>query len=178
MSKGPAGPLPTTRAFLSEIPNLPTGSKIRFLGCVSSYNVSTGHLLLEHNYPITKRPIPSIAVDISLLLEQLKATDLQVGAWLNVLGYIREQPSTKSLLSPADPKWPPPAGADRNSSSPPSPPLLPSPSGAARSVFVEAVMVFSADAVRLGEYERVLQEWEDADRRVKRPAYESRGTRV
>lgn len=39
-------------------------------------------------------------------------------------------------------------------------------------------MVFSADAVRLGEYERVLQEWEDADRRVKRPAYESRGTRV
>ncbi|KLJ11951.1 hypothetical protein EMPG_12902 [Blastomyces silverae] len=39
----------------------------------------------------------------------------------------------------------------------------------ARSIYVEAVMVFSAGAVQLGEYERVLQEWEEADRRVERP---------
>ncbi|KKZ59872.1 hypothetical protein EMCG_05335 [[Emmonsia] crescens] len=156
MSQGPAGPLPTTRAFLSEIPRLPTGSKIRFLGCVSSYNISTGHLILEHNYPITSRPIPSISVDVTLVLESLKATDLQVGAWLNVLGYIRERLSPKTLPS-ADPNSAP--SANRNSS----------PSVAARSIYVEAVMIFSTGAIHLGEYERVLQDWEDADRRVKRP---------
>ncbi|OJD10219.1 hypothetical protein ACJ73_09883, partial [Blastomyces percursus] len=186
MSQGPAGPLPTTRAFLSEIPSLPTGAKIRFLGCVSSYNPSTGHLTLEHNYPLTSRPPPapfSIAVDITLLLESLTATDLQVGAWLNVLGYIRERrcPSPAATTatnkkvhpSPADRKRAPPQSlaADRHAS-------VAGEGGSttatgapiARSIYVEAVMIFSADAVQLGEYERVLQEWEEADRRVARPA--------
>ncbi|KAK2773251.1 hypothetical protein FQN52_004676 [Onygenales sp. PD_12] len=149
MSQAPAGPLPTTRAFLSEIPNLPIGSKIRFLGCVSSYNISTGHLTLQHNYPHTSRPIPSISVDVNLLLASLKSTDLQIGAWLNILGYIRQQtPSTSSVRLP---------GASKLQQSRWS------------GVYIEAVMIFSAGAVDIGEYERVLQDWEDADRAVPRP---------
>ncbi|PGG97695.1 hypothetical protein GX51_07206 [Blastomyces parvus] len=165
MSQGPAGPLPTTRAFLSEIPSLPTGAKIRFLGCVSSYNPSTGHLTLEHNYPIRSRPPsapapPSIAVDINLLLESLTATDIQVGAWLNVLGYIRE-------------RRPSPPNNQNNYNNNKESPAATAATGAVgtRSIYIEAVMVFSADAVQLGEYERVLQDWQEADRRVQRPSF-------
>ncbi|OAX80266.1 hypothetical protein ACJ72_05408 [Emergomyces africanus] len=115
MSQGPADPLPATRVFLSEIPRLPSGSKVRFLGCVSSYNISIGSLTLDHNYPITSRPIPSISVDVNLLLESLKATDLQVGSWLNVLGYIRERLSPEPLPSASHKAAHP---SNRNSSSP------------------------------------------------------------
>ncbi|EEH17313.1 hypothetical protein PABG_07474 [Paracoccidioides brasiliensis Pb03] len=149
MSQCP-GPLPTTRAFLSEISGFPAGSKVRFLGCVSSYNTSTGHLTLEHNYPFTSGAIPSIFVDVTVLLGSLKATDLQVGAWLNVLGYVRERLSSRTTASSLN-------GTQSTAS------------GTGRTIYVQAVMVFSADAVHLGEYERVLQDWEDADRRVKRP---------
>ncbi|PGH14034.1 hypothetical protein AJ79_03303 [Helicocarpus griseus UAMH5409] len=154
MSQGPAGPLPTLRVFLSEIPRLPAGSKIRFLGCVSSYNLSTGHLTLEHSYPLASRPVPSISVDVNLLLGSLKSTDLQVGAWLNVLGYVREQFRSGMLVSTH-------TSSSGFSSS--------STCGVARPLYIEAVMIFSADSVHIGEYERVLQDWEDADRRVKRP---------
>ncbi|OJD10998.1 hypothetical protein AJ78_08137 [Emergomyces pasteurianus Ep9510] len=157
ISQGPADPPPATRVFLSEIPKLPPGSKIRFLGCVSSYNISIGSLILEHNYPITSQPIPSISVDVNLLLESLEATDLQVGSWLNVLGYIRERLQPETLSSAFNKLA---HLSHRN---------LSSPSEVTRSTYVEAVMVFSADAIHLGEYERVLQDWVDADKRIKRP---------
>lgn len=37
------------------------------------------------------------------------------------------------------------------------------------SVFIEAVMIFPAGAVRIGEYERILQDVHEIDQRVKRP---------
>lgn len=36
------------------------------------------------------------------------------------------------------------------------------------SIYIEAVVVFSAGAFQIGEYERVLQDWIDVDGMVKR----------
>ncbi|RAK95107.1 nuclear telomere cap complex subunit Ten1 [Aspergillus ibericus CBS 121593] len=131
------GPLPSTRAFLSDLPGLPLESKVRFLGCVRRYNIPTGHLILEHNYPRQKPPQepPSVSVDINAVLETVTSEELRVGAWVNVLGYVRR-------------------GDASLGSSP---------------VYVEAVMVFPAGAVALGEYERILQDALGVERRVRRP---------
>ncbi|KAL2223273.1 CST complex subunit Ten1 [Thermoascus aurantiacus ATCC 26904] len=145
-------PLPTRRVFLSELPSVPVHSKVRFLGCVRRYDVSTGQLILEHNYPPpssaakNKEP-PSVPVDINNLLEDLKAEDLRVGAWLNVLGYVRER------------------GSERDNNPHKKGFTLNSP-----SIYIEAVMVFSAGAVRVGEYERILRDSHEVDRRVPRPS--------
>ncbi|KAI3000345.1 hypothetical protein CBS147345_8878 [Aspergillus niger] len=138
-------PLPSTRAFLSDLPSHPVSSKVRFLGCVRTYNIQTGHLILEHNYPRQKPPLepPSVAVDINAVLETVTSEELSVGAWVNVLGYVRRNRRSDdddSALSQSNPN----------------------------PVYVEAVMLFPAGAVALGEYERILQEALGVERRMRR----------
>lgn len=95
---------------------------------VRSYHVTTGYLNLEHNYPRQAGKDTSIAVDINPLLETITAEELRVGAWVNVLGYVRRHRQAE------DQKY-----------------------------YVEAVMVFPAGAVALGEYERVVRDAQDVD---------------
>jgi hypothetical protein len=76
-----------------------------------------------------------------LLLETVKAIDLQVGTWLNVLGYVRDRPF----------------------------PAVETGSIERKSIYVEAVMIWIAGAIRIGEYERVLRDCKEVDRRVTRP---------
>lgn len=114
------------------------------------YDISTGHLILEHNYPRARgqKEPAAVRVDINVLLESMKAEELRVGAWLNVLGYVREyQQEERQMMMINDPNF--------------------------LSVYVEAVMIFPAGAVRVGEYERILQDSREIDRRVKRPARSS-----
>ncbi|KAH8422815.1 nuclear telomere cap complex subunit Ten1 [Aspergillus melleus] len=129
------GPLPSRRAFLSDLAALPADCKVRFLGCVRTYSVSTGHLILEHNYPRRKSisDLPTISVDINAVLETVTSEELRVGAWVNVLGYVRRSMN------------------------------------AGETVYIEAVMVFAAGAIALGEYERILHESMEVERRVQRP---------
>lgn len=109
---------------------------------VASYSPRTGTLTLEHHYPPTSPTPASVPVDITLLLESIDASDLVVGAWLNVLGYVRE--GKKSI-----PRQEPQRGPHD-------------------SIYVEAVTVFPAGAFQIGEYERVLQDWIDVDRMIRR----------
>ncbi|KAB8071351.1 CST complex subunit Ten1 [Aspergillus leporis] len=99
---------------------------------VRTYNVATGHLVLEHNYPHCKpaQEPPSISVDVNAVLETATADELRVGAWINVLGYVRR---------------------------------------AGPSVYVEAVIIFPAGAIAIGEYERVLHDSLEVERMVQRP---------
>ncbi|EKV08246.1 Telomere length regulation/capping, TEN1 [Penicillium digitatum] len=138
------GPRPSTRVFLSDLSTLQADSKIRFLGCVTHYTITTGHLILEHNFPRSKIAPPSVSVDINALLEDLIAEELRVGTWLNVVGYVREsEPVLPPSLLSSTPDY-----ANR-----PNQRL----SGVrARPVYIEAIMVFSAGAIAIGEYERIL----------------------
>jgi hypothetical protein len=135
------GPRPTSRVFLSELPSLPLHSKVRFLGCVTRYDISTGCLILEHGYPTNLKPPATIPVDINLLLETIKGDEIQVGAWLNVLGYVREQAPQQNDSRALVPET-------------------------EVSIYIEAVMVFSAGAIHVGDYERILRDSLEVDRRV------------
>lgn len=135
------GPLPSTLLFLSSLPGLPAGSKIRFLGCVTKYALSSGTLTLQHAYPPPPAVTATALVDVTLLLEGLRREDIQVGAWVNVIGYIEEavlgkaKKMTKALMEGSAVK------ADNT-------PMMK----------VKAVMLWSAGGVKVGEYERVLED--------------------
>lgn len=106
-----------------------------------TYDIHTGHLILEHNYPRSETGPATVSVDINVILESVTAEVLCVGAWVNVLGYTRGA----SYLSRN--------GEDKVASS-------------AQSHF-EAIMIFPAGPVALGEYERILREAQNVDRRVR-----------
>ncbi|KAJ5084447.1 hypothetical protein NUU61_009026 [Penicillium alfredii] len=150
------GPRPSTRAFLSELASLPADSKIRFLGCVRQYNISTGYLVLEHNYPRSKAEPSAVPVDINAVLEDLRADDLRVGSWLNVLGYVRE-------LKPPSPSF---SSTPEDSKQTPETPQSTICKVQSRPVYVEAIMVFPAGAIALGEYERILRDLQAVERRI------------
>jgi hypothetical protein len=119
---------------------------------VTNYNVATGHLSLEHNYP--RKTSNVVSVDINGILEDITSEALRVGAWLNVVGYVREietvQP-TSSFSSNEDVNQP-------NESSSKVPP---------RPVYIEAIMVFPAGAIALGEYERILRNSQNVEQMIK-----------
>ncbi|KAJ5257116.1 hypothetical protein N7478_013220 [Penicillium angulare] len=153
------GPRPSTRAFLCDLPQLPADSKIRFLGCVSQYNVAVGHLILEHNYPRSKTGPNTVSVDINAVLESLTAEDLRVGTWLNVLGYVRDSscpPEASFSSSEHDSQF-----SNSEYATVTIPVKVP-----ARPVIVEALMVFPAGAIALGEYERILRNVQGVESRI------------
>jgi hypothetical protein len=120
---------------------------------VTTYTVATGYLLLEHNYPRNKTSV--VSVDINALLEEVTAETLRVGTWLNVVGYVRDlepvQPTSSFSSSPED--------VNRPNERPPTVPPRP--------VYIEAIMVFPAGAIALGEYERILRNSQDVEKMVK-----------
>jgi hypothetical protein len=78
-------------------------------------------------------------VDIYHLLDAIKADDLEVGAWLNVFGYVR--PETQANLKESHDG----------------------------QVYVEATMIVNAGAIRIGEYEQTVCDMQAIDRSVARP---------
>ncbi|OXV05674.1 hypothetical protein Egran_06558, partial [Elaphomyces granulatus] len=138
----PVGTSVPTSAFKSPLSRL---MLTQSLYSVTRYDVSAGRLILEHGYPTNLKRPATVPVDINLLLETIKANEIQVGSWLNVLGYVREQ------------------APQQNDSRA----LVPEAGG---SIYIEAVMVFSAGAIHVGDYERILRDSLEVDRRVNKPA--------
>ena len=146
------GSLPTRLVFLSELSKLPDYTKVRFLGCVTSYSLSTGTMTLQHAYPALPSTCASIEVDVGLLLENLKSTDTQVGEWVNITGYVQHRKHVPTMIQKNH------VGGDQK------PTATMGSSGeergakqTANEVNVQAVMLWSAGGVKLGEYEKSLE---------------------
>jgi hypothetical protein len=90
--------------------------------------------MLEHAFPQQMRPTPTVSVDLQLVLESIKAPDLQRGSWLNVIGYVRK--SEQRYKKPGNPS------ADDIK-------RVPIPT-------VQAIIVWDAGAIRVGDYEAAL----------------------
>ncbi|KAI9778457.1 MAG: hypothetical protein M1839_008103 [Geoglossum umbratile] len=147
MSGGSYGPVPSRLVFLSDLPSIPVGEKVRFLGCITAYKTATGILTLQHAYPSPGPHLPTAYVDIHLPLSTLKPTDTQFGEWVNVIGYVTEGS-------------PPPgsSGGDKRNA----------PKGKERmAASVQAIILWSAGTIDVGEYERVLEDRLEAEKRGK-----------
>jgi hypothetical protein len=65
--------------------------------------VKTATLRLKHDYPVSNRH--KIAqVDITLVLESIKRKELDVGTWINVIGYV-ERRKEKGVFVQAIAVW-------------------------------------------------------------------------
>ena len=129
------GPLPTHLVFLSDLPTVATGTKVRFLGCVTEYIVSTGILTLQHAYPLSHTATVTALVQMQLVLENIKREDMAVGAWVNVMGYVE---GVVGKTSRTEDKAIGPGGRETV------------------NIGVKAVMLWNAGGVKIGEYERAL----------------------
>ena len=49
--------------------------------------MKTATLRLKHDYPISSQPLIA-NLDVEHVLERIKRHELDVGAWLNVIGYV------------------------------------------------------------------------------------------
>jgi hypothetical protein len=47
-------------------------------------------LRLKHNYPVSKSPVV-VNLDIEHVLERIKRIEMDVGAWINVIGYVERR---------------------------------------------------------------------------------------
>ncbi len=132
------GPLPTNITFLAHLPTYPQGTKVRFLGCVTKYDLSTGVLKLQHAYPSAYDANVIAVVDVNLLLENLRREDIAVGAWVNIIGYVEEMINQREQAKDLDGTM----GQE----------------GISRvdMVKVQAIMLWSAGGIKIGEYERAL----------------------
>ncbi|KAJ4299448.1 hypothetical protein N0V90_004693 [Kalmusia sp. IMI 367209] len=84
------GPVASSLILLGDLDKCAPGTKVRFLGCVDEYAVKKATLRLKHNYPHSDAP--KIAnVNIEHVLESIKRHEVDVGSWLNVIGYIERQ---------------------------------------------------------------------------------------
>lgn len=91
---------------------------------------------MKRNYPATNPDVPAVIVNMENVLENVNHELLEIGAWLNVVGYVEKAPGfdkTKPVIS---------KDAERETQ-----PL----------VLVAATMIWSAGAIRLDRYESAVQ---------------------
>jgi len=141
------GPLPSRLAFIADLPSLPHGCKVRFLGCVTSYTLSTGTLTLQHAYPPPPHSCATVQVDANLLLGNMKSTDTRIGEWINVIGYIEWGASKAQGAKKVE-------GNGIRKRRPRAEDVV----KRGGEVKVQAVMLWSAGAIKLGEYEKHLED--------------------
>ncbi|KAJ9611400.1 hypothetical protein H2200_004584 [Cladophialophora chaetospira] len=128
------GPMASKWVFIHQVPSLASGTKVRLLGCIVDYDIAKGQILLEHAYPKDAPTVPSLWVDVSLVVENTKSTTLSHGTWLNVVGYVRGNRRQTGRKS-----------GSHLQKGPQAAPL-------------QAVLIWDAGAVRVGEYEYTLEE--------------------
>ena len=118
------------------------------------YDVRSGRLHLRHDVARSSKPVVSALVDVDLLLETIASTDRSVGEWINVIGYVtRIEPPAAAEGS----------GVQRSTGRPEKGKTGPL---CMTVVHVQAVMLWSAGAVQLREYEKTLQDRKDMERRL------------
>jgi len=111
--------------------------------------------------PYPENRVVAIEVDIGNILESIQRDDIQIGAWLNVFGYIRQNrssaPDTEAV------------GLSFHDNSLYEVSYGISKEQISRNIYIDAVIVFPARAIRIDEYDRVVREAQEVDRRIRRP---------
>lgn len=123
------GPVASQLCLLSQLKQRSVGDKVRFLGCVISYDTSTACLNLGHMYP--PGTDETVLVDIELVLETIQPGVTQVGHWVNVVGYIVEG-NKSGAQKPSGEKKPP--------------------------RHIQALLVWPTGPLDVGRYEKSLQD--------------------
>ncbi|KAH7130523.1 CST complex subunit Ten1 [Dendryphion nanum] len=88
------GPVASSLVLLSDLESCKPGTKVRFLGCVDEYVTKTATLKLKHNFPVETTP-KFAYVSVDHVLETVKHDTMDIGAWLNIIGYIERSKTNR-----------------------------------------------------------------------------------
>ncbi|KAH9878289.1 hypothetical protein J1614_003506 [Plenodomus biglobosus] len=83
-----SGPVPSNLVLFADLDTCAPGTKVRLLGCIDEYVVQSAILRLKHGYSASSET-KVVNVDIEHVLEKVKHNDVDVGTWINVLGYVK-----------------------------------------------------------------------------------------
>ncbi|KAF1950519.1 hypothetical protein CC80DRAFT_519936 [Byssothecium circinans] len=86
-----SGPVASHLVLLDDLEDVAKGTKVRFLGCVDEYIVKTATLRLKHDFPPSRKEPKVANVNIEHVLEVLKASEIDVGSWINVIGHVERR---------------------------------------------------------------------------------------
>ncbi len=112
-------------------------------------------LELQHAYHLPPRRHTVALVDVNVVLESLKREDMQVGAWVNVIGYVEEvlkEPERGQRQEQEQEQEQGKTGLVMREGD-----RVCKESRAVR-VRVQAVILWNAGGVKVGVYERTLEE--------------------
>lgn len=101
-----------------------------------NYDGQRAEATLKCKYPATSPDTPTAVINLENVLENLNHELFEVGAWLNVVGYVQNAPDSEGKKS-----------TTRKDSKRPS----------RRPVLVAATMVWSAGAIKTDRYEAAVQ---------------------
>lgn len=104
-------------------------------------DANKAQIILRDKFPTTSSEHPTAVVNIVNILENLNHELLQVGSWVNLMGYVRATPKSAKHDSKSSKD-----GDDSRSSS--------------RAVHVEATMMWSAGAIKLDKYRTAAREYQ------------------
>ena len=133
-----SAPIPTTLTLLSHLPSHEIGSKVRFLGCIDAYDSRRGVLELLHSYPSTAKTTVVAEIDVNIILETVKREDLELGAWVNVMGYVTEHRADRSVTK-----------ALKGTENVPSEKAI---------MAIQAIMLWNAGSINLANYEKAVSQ--------------------
>jgi len=114
------------------------------LRSVRDYDISLAQLNVEHTYPAEGPSTCVVRVDLNLVLETAHRDALDTGSWVNIIGYVKVSASRKNKR-----KW--------------SSPIEVNPTS---EVVVQAILLWTAGSLRIGEYERALERQKDERRKA------------
>lgn len=134
-------PEPTHLVLFEQVHMQETGTKIRVLGCVQEYMIDTATIVLKGEYTASTSPDLTVFAGISNVLESVNSELLQVGAWVNIVGYAKP----RTLISA-------PTKKHKKGSKPLS---IPS---------IEVLLIWSAGAVKLTEYQSAVRSFQSTSR--------------
>lgn len=89
--------------------------------------------MLRSAYPAVNTSVPCALVNVENILELVDHRLLEIGAWVNVVGYIEKHQESKPLK----------------------------PDQASPSVMVRATLLWSAGAIRMDRYEAAVREYQN-----------------
>lgn len=114
---------------------------------VHSYDCDTAQLMARDRYPATSPDTPTAVVNVQNVLENLGHELLEVGSWLNIMGYARTSPEAGNSKSKANSKSS--KGASK-------------PDGRSDAAFIEATMIWTAGGIKLDKYKSSVHEYQQS----------------
>ncbi|KAM3425249.1 hypothetical protein BST61_g7201 [Cercospora zeina] len=132
-------PVPARLILLNQARLQHPGTKIRVLGCVHAYHAESATLVLKVDYAGTRSKTPTLLATIDNVLEHVNNDLLQIGSWLNIVGYVQQPVKVASSASSQRP---------RRSTQRVTP-------------LVDVLMIWSAGAIKLDDYQSAVRSYQE-----------------